>query len=190
MQELGRTLGPGQARWLSGYFAGLDAGLSRDVETAAPAPSGSRTLTLLYGTETGNARELGRALAAAAAEKGFVPQLADMSDYKVRQLKDEQDLLVIVSTYGEGDPPQPAIGFFEYLEGNRAPKLPGLRYSVLALGDSTYEKYCEAGKRIDHRLEALGADRIHARVDCDLDYEEPAAAWSAQLLALLAAGSS
>ena len=85
-----------------------------------------------------------------------------MGDYKVRQLKDEQDLLFIVSTYGEGDPPQPAVGFFEFLEGPRAPKLDGVRYSVLALGNSTYEKYCEAGKRIDRRLEELGATRIQA----------------------------
>jgi sulfite reductase (NADPH) flavoprotein alpha-component len=110
-----------------------------------------------------------------------------MSDYKTRLLKDEQDLLVIVSTYGEGDPPQPAVGFFEFLEGKRAPKLDNVRFSVLALGDSTYEKYCEAGKRIDRRLEALGAARISVRVDCDIDYDEPAAAWSKAVVDHLAA---
>jgi sulfite reductase alpha subunit-like flavoprotein len=110
-----------------------------------------------------------------------------MADYKVRGLKDEQDLLVIVSTYGEGDPPQPSIAFFEFLEGKRAPRLENVRFSVLALGDSTYEKYCEAGKRIDTRLEELGAQRIGDRVDCDIDYDDPAAAWSGAVIDRLAA---
>lgn len=189
LDALARSLTPAQARWISGYFSGLDAGLSRGdaIEApAAPAPQG-RTLTILYGTETGNSRDLGKALAAAATERGLSPQLVDMADYKPRALKDEQDLLVIVSTYGEGDPPQPSVGFFEFLEGQRAPKLEGVRFSVLALGDSTYEKYCEAGKRIDRRLEELGATRISARVDCDIDYEEPALGWTGTVVEQLAA---
>ncbi len=96
-------------------------------------------------------------------------------------------MLFIVSTYGEGDPPQPSVGFFEFLEGPRAPKLDGVRFSVLALGDSTYEKYCEAGKRLDSRLEELGATRLSPRVDCDIDYDDPAAGWSEVVVQLLAA---
>jgi sulfite reductase (NADPH) flavoprotein alpha-component len=185
VEALAAKLTPEQARWISGYFAGLDAGLLR---AAAPlvAPQG-RALTILYGTETGNSRDLAKGLAQAAGERGLAAKLADMADYKVRQLKDEQDLLFVVSTYGEGDPPQPAVGFFEFLEGPRAPKLNGVRYSVLALGDSTYEKYCEAGKRIDERLHELGATSLSERVDCDIDYEEAAAAWSSRLMDLLAA---
>ncbi|HET7815954.1 MAG TPA: assimilatory sulfite reductase (NADPH) flavoprotein subunit [Sphingomicrobium sp.] len=191
VEGLAETLTPEQARWISGYFAGLDAGLLRSGGgQAAPvqAPQG-RTLTILYGTETGNSRDLAKALGAAAGERGLAPKVSDMSDYKVRQLKEEQDILFVVSTYGEGDPPQPAVGFFEFLEGPRAPRLDGLRFSVLALGDSTYEKYCEAGKRIDRRLEELGATRLSPRVDCDIDYEEPAGAWSAAVVALLAAAA-
>jgi sulfite reductase (NADPH) flavoprotein alpha-component len=191
VEALARTLTPAQARWISGYFAGLDAGLLRAgaplAEPAAPAVPQGRTLTILYGTETGNSRDLAKGLAAAAAERGLSPQIADMSDYKTRLLKDEQDLLVIVSTYGEGDPPQPAVGFFEFLEGKRAPKLDNVRFSVLSLGDSTYEKYCEAGKRIDRRLEELGASRISDRIDCDIDYEDPAAEWSRSVIDRLAA---
>src|SRR5215211_424098 len=188
VEALARSLTPEQARWISGYFAGLDAGLLRggsaDVAPLA-APQG-RTLTILYGTETGNSRDLGKALAAAAEARGLTPKLFDMADYKVRGLKDEQDILFIVSTYGEGDPPQPSVGFFEFLEGKRAPKLDGVRFSVLALGDSTYEKYCEAGKRIDNRLEELGATRLSQRIDCDIDYDDPAAGWSEVVVQLLA----
>ena len=190
VQSLSTTLTPDQARWLSGYFAGLDAGmkLAGGVPLGVPeAPSSQRTLTILYGTETGNCRDLAKTLAASAAAKGLKAETFDMADYKQRRLKDEQDMLMVVSTYGEGDPPQPSVGFFEFLEGRKAPKLEGVRYSVLALGDSTYEKYCEAGKRVDARLEELGAKRIHDRVDCDIDYEEPAAAWSRAVVDLLAA---
>jgi sulfite reductase (NADPH) flavoprotein alpha-component len=188
VENLAKTLTPEQARWISGYFAGLDAGLLQaGGVSVAPviAPQG-RTLTILYGTETGNSRDLGKALAASASDRGLAAKLADMGDYKVRQLKDEQDLLFVVSTYGEGDPPQPAVGFFEFMEGPRAPKLEGVRYSVLALGDSTYEKYCEAGKRVDCRMQELGAVRISECADCDVDYEEPAAVWSDRLIERLA----
>ncbi|HZC37912.1 MAG TPA: assimilatory sulfite reductase (NADPH) flavoprotein subunit [Sphingomicrobium sp.] len=191
LEDLAKTLTPEQARWISGYFAGLDAGLlcaGGSDFAAVQAPQG-RTLTILYGTETGNCRDLAKGLAANAADRGLTAKLSDLSDYKVRQLKDEQDILFVVSTYGEGDPPQPSVGFFEFLEGPRAAKLDGVRFSVLALGDSTYEKYCEAGKRIDRRLEELGASRLSLRVDCDIDYEEPAAAWSTALLDLLATPS-
>jgi sulfite reductase (NADPH) flavoprotein alpha-component len=189
VEGLVETLNPEQARWVSGYFAGLDAGLLRGGGAALQpvvAPQ-ARTLTILYGTETGNSRDLAKTLAASASQRGLSPRLSDLSDYKVRQLRDEQDILFVVSTYGEGDPPQPSLGFFEFLEGPRAPRLDGVRYSVLALGDSTYEKYCEAGKRIDRRLEELGAERLSPRIDCDIDYEEPAGAWSETAVELLAA---
>jgi sulfite reductase (NADPH) flavoprotein alpha-component len=191
VQALSTTITPAQARWISGFFAGLDAGMLRAGEPAVEAPApGTRTLTILYGTETGNSAALARQLAEAAKGRGRSAELFDMANYKPRRLKDEQDLLVIVSTYGEGDPPQPAVGFFEFVEGTRAPKLEGVRFSVLALGDSTYEKYCEAGKRLDRRFEELGAERLHERIDCDIDYDEPAAAWSTAVLDLFAVSST
>jgi sulfite reductase (NADPH) flavoprotein alpha-component len=167
----------------------LDAGLARvggGAAAPAAAPQG-RTLTILYGTETGNGRALAKDFAEAAAKRGLAPKVADMADYKVRSLKDEQDVLIIVSTHGEGDPPESAKPFFEFVEGARAPKLADVRYSVLALGDSTYEKYCEAGKRLDRRFEELGAERLGDRVDCDVDYDEPAESWSEALVEKLAA---
>jgi sulfite reductase (NADPH) flavoprotein alpha-component len=190
VQELSRTLSPEQARWLSGYFAGLDAGMQRGapgVLAAAPRSPAARTLTILYGTETGNARDLANRLASSARDQGLAPELFDMAEYKQRRLKDEQDLLIIVSTYGEGDPPQPSVDFFEFVEGRKAPKVDQLRFAVLALGDSSYEFYCEAGKRLDRRFEELGGTRMLDRVDCDIDYEEPATQWSMDILAKLAA---
>jgi sulfite reductase (NADPH) flavoprotein alpha-component len=187
VEALARTVTAEQARWISGYFAGLDSGLLRAGGVAPAAAPQGRTLTILYGSETGNGRDLARSLAATATERGLAPKIADMADYKVRQIKDEQDLLIIVSTHGEGDPPEPAAPFFEFIESSRAPKLSGVRYSVLALGDSTYEHYCEAGKRLDRRLQELGAEPLHDRADCDVDYDEPAAAWSGTLLERLSA---
>ncbi len=196
IDALAATLSPRQALWLSGYFAGLasargltEATLSGATTPIPPTPAQSvaaRTLTILYGTETGNSAALARTAASEAKALGLEAVIADMGDYKPRRLKDEQDLLIIVSTYGEGDPPQPAVDFFEFIEGRKAPSLTGVRYGVLALGDSTYERFCEAGKRLDRRFEELGAIRLLPRVDCDVDYDDPAAAWTADALARVA----
>ena len=198
IQSLAKAISPEQALWLSGYFAGVrdaerrEAGrpaLAPDIPVARPAAApeaDQRRLTILFGSETGNSRALAQALSEAAREVGRQPTVVDIADYKARQLRDEQDLLIVVSTYGEGDPPQGAADFFEFLDSRKAPKLPDLRFAVLALGDSTYERYCEAGKRLDRRLEELGGVRLRPRVDCDVDYDEPAAAWTADVVAKIA----
>lgn len=187
------SLTPEQMLWVSGYFAGHDAGVRGRTALSgaagappAPAAADGRTLTVLFASETGNSEGLAKELAAQAKAIGLNVQLNDMADYKTRRLKDEQDLLLIASTHGEGDPPQGAADIFEFLEGRKAPRLEHVRFSVLALGDSTYERYCEAGRRLDRRLEDLGARRLHPRTDCDVDYEEPAAAWIAAVLPLFA----
>lgn len=192
IRALAASLTPQQTMWVSGYFAGFDdaqrggvglaEGPAGPVAAPAAAQAGVRTLTILYGSETGNSAALAKALAEQCHAVGRSPVVCDMGDYKLRHLKEEQDLVLISATHGEGDPPQAAADFFEYVEGRKAPKLAGVRYAVLALGDSTYEKYCEAGKRLDRRFEELGAVRLQPRADCDVDYEEPAAAWSAALL--------
>lgn len=193
VDALSRTLTPQQARWISGYFAGLDAGLRRAGGrpiVSAHAPAAARPLTILFGTETGNSRDLAKGLAEGARLQGFEPDVLDMADYKPRRLKDEKDLLIVCSTHGEGDPPQSAMNFFEFIEGHKAPKLESTRFCVLALGDSTYEKYCEAGKRLDRRLEELGGTRIMDRVDCDVDYDAAADRWRQDLLVLLGPGTT
>ncbi len=199
VRSVARSLSPQQALWLSGYFAGFAdggqgrAGLLQPAETLRDAPSepatssaSVRSLTVLYGSDTGNSAQLAKLLLDRARRAGFEPRLADMADYKPRQLKEEEDLLIVTSTHGEGEPPPSAAGFFEFVEGRKAPRLEGLRYAVLALGDSTYEFFCGAGRRIDDRLAELGAQRLCARVDCDVDYDDPAAAWMEKALAALA----
>jgi len=149
-----------------------------------------RNLTLLYGTETGNSAEVARSLARDAVRAGVDASVKDMASYQAHSLALEEDVLLIVSTTGEGDPPQPAARFFDHLEGEGAPKLDGVRYSVLALGDSAYQLFCEAGKRLDRRLEALGAVRLAQRVDCDIDYDEPARSWGRAILEKLLSESN
>ena len=196
IKTLSISMKPGQALWISGYFAGLDYAARRQsagddyeplplVDAPAPLAAQQRSLTILYGSETGNSAGLARILHDAAEAKGIEVSLIDMADYKIRRLKDEQDLIIVTSTHGEGDPPFSGMGFFEFIEGRKAPKLPDLRYAVLALGDSTYEFFCEAGKRLDRRLAELGATRLQGCVECDVDYDEPAAAWTALLVAKL-----
>ena len=186
VEILSQSLNPVQALHLSGYFAGLDVGLRHPLPEPASNITASHMLTILYGTETGNAAELARTLESAVKERGLTCTLTDMADYKTRQIAQEQDMLVIVSTYGEGDPPQPATGFFEFIESRKPPRLENKRFAVLALGDSTYEYYCQAGKRIDERLEALGAERLTARIDCDVDYDEQAQIWITAIVDQLA----
>ncbi len=200
IEGLAATLAPDQAVWLSGYFAGLGQSLRgyRGAEAVLPARdekpadlsdvlSRSRTLTILYGTETGNSSELAERIAARARDLGLTVRTADMASYKTRGLKDEQDLLIVTSTHGEGDPPEPAVDFFEFVHGRKAPKLDGMRYAVLGLGDSTYEFFCGASVKLDERLEALGAERLHERIDCDVDYEDPASEWIETTLGLFSA---
>src|SRR3546814_7940063 len=117
IEQLSQSLTAEQARWISGYFAGLDAGLMRaGQQPTALAASAARRLTIVYGSETGNSTELARALSEAATAKGLTANLAAMADYKVRQLCPEKGLLVIISNSGAGDPPQPATAFFEFVQ--------------------------------------------------------------------------
>ncbi|SDI65469.1 sulfite reductase (NADPH) alpha subunit [Ferrimonas sediminum] len=188
LQQLARGLSPVQLAWVSGYLAAF-ANQGAALPSAEVVPASSSPLTILYGSQTGNSRSLASALAQQAQSQGLTVKLVSMADYKPRQLKEEQQLLVLVSTHGEGDPPDDAMALHKFLHSTRAPKLPQLSYSVLALGDSSYDNFCQTGLEFDERLQQLGAQRLLDRADCDVDFEETAAQWQAQVLERLAAAS-
>ncbi len=186
-------LSPQQLLWVSGYTAGLAAATDRSavftsVEPAAaePANAGGKKLTVLYGSQTGNGEELAMALVAAATEGGFQSAAISLSDYKPAALKRESLVTFVISTHGEGDPPDDAELMHEFLLSKKAPPLHDLKYSVLALGDSSYVNYCQTGREFDARLDELGAKRFEALVECDLDYDRPAGEWAARVVSGLA----
>ena len=179
-----------QRLWLNGYLAGLfsdahAAGLNGNSPVAA-APV--KPLTVLFGSQTGTAEGLAKKLVKDAGKLGFGPKLVDMAKYETVDLTREENLIIVTSTYGDGDPPDNAQAFWDFLKSDTAPALPQLRYSVLALGDTNYSAFCEFGKKCDERLEKLGARRVHPRVDCDLDYEAAAKTWSEAAFAALSSG--
>lgn len=135
-------------------------------------------LLVLYGTESGNAESLAEQTVEKANQLGFKAKISNMADISLATLKKVDNLFVIVSTWGEGDPPESATEFYEAFMGDSAPKLDPINYSVLALGDTSYEHFCKIGKDFDTRLESLGGNRLFERQDCDVDFDDDFAAWS------------
>jgi sulfite reductase (NADPH) flavoprotein alpha-component len=176
-----------QRQWLNGYLAGYfsNAGsvqaLDGQIQPAAP----KRPVLILYGSQTGTAEGLARKTAKVAETKGFAPKVLSMEKYASVDLTAEENVLVITSTYGDGDPPDNAQGFWSWLSDDAAPRLEKTSFSVLALGDTNYPQFCEFGKRCDTRLEQLGAKRFSNRVDCDVDYEDAAKGWAEAVFAAL-----
>ncbi|MEM1300306.1 MAG: sulfite reductase flavoprotein subunit alpha [Pseudomonadota bacterium] len=166
-----------QRAWISGFMAGMSTRLLAGADAGAPGEVAAKPLDILFGTQTGNAEEVANEAATLAQSRGFKPQVADLDAIEMDQLAAMEHLIVVVSTYGEGEMPDNAELFWEALSASTAPRLENLQYGVLALGDTSYEHFCQAGKLIDMRLEQLGAKRLAARVDCDVDFEEAATAW-------------
>ncbi|WP_435014513.1 assimilatory sulfite reductase (NADPH) flavoprotein subunit [Xanthomonas arboricola] len=174
--------------WLSGYTAGLAQG--QPPRSLAVLPGGqphapaqeSQRLTVLYGSQTGNARREAEQLATEAEAAGLSVRLLRADQYPTRELASERLLYVVISTQGEGDPPDDAIGLVEFLASRRAPKLPELKYAVLGLGDSSYADFCGIARRIDDRLAELGGSRVQPRGEADLDIDSVAAPWRTQAL--------
>lgn len=199
INQLLSTLTPEQQVWLSGYLTA-----NQQLGTAVVAPEAAtanattastsigtndtheitktRAITVLYGSETGNAQSLAEVLDARLTENGYTVTLSSMDTFKTKDLKKVEDLFIVSATHGEGDPPDNAITFHEFIHSRKAPKLSGVRYSVLSLGDESYEFFCQTGKDFDARLKELGGESLVERVDCDLDYDEPADKWMNDIL--------
>ncbi|HET9715797.1 MAG TPA: flavodoxin domain-containing protein [Pseudolabrys sp.] len=172
------TATPVQRAWLAGFLAGIDAssGGALSVQPAAPTRP-AEPLTIVYASESGNSEKLAGDIAKAARKNGLKPSVIDMADLELSALSSAKKLVFIAATWGEGDPPARAVRAYNELMGEAAPRLDGVEFGVLALGDTAYVEFCAIGKKIDERLAALGGKRVIDRVDCDLDFSEPAARW-------------
>lgn len=181
---------PEQRAYLNGFLAGMFSHVPATSGTAAPAPAAKplEPLSILFGSQTGNCENLAKRIAKEAGKRGFAPTVHDLAKYPLAQLPGERALLVVTSTYGDGEPPDNAKGFWDHIAAAPGPALKGLRFSVCGIGDSSYAKFCGFGKDVDSRLEALGAGRAHPRCDCDVDYEETFAKWLSGALTSLAPG--
>ncbi|MEM9237989.1 MAG: flavodoxin domain-containing protein [Verrucomicrobiota bacterium] len=173
---------PEQRAWLQDFLTTALAGAA-----AAPVPAGPTVpVTVLWGSQTGNAEGLAKQLVKRMKKGGFEPEVHDMAAYDRSRLTQEKNLLIITSTYGDGEPPDNAADLYDWILSDEAPKLEGVSYSVLALGDTNYPDFCKCGIDFDERLAALGGNRIFNRVDSDVDFDEPFAEWSDGVIGILA----
>jgi sulfite reductase (NADPH) flavoprotein alpha-component len=179
------TASPIQRAWLAGFLAGLDASGGAHLPQPVAAARPAEPLTIVYASESGNSEKLAGDVAKAARKNGLKPTIIDMADLELAELTKAKRLVVIAATWGEGEPPARALRAYNELMGGGAPRLDGVEFGVLALGDTAYAEFCAIGKKIDERLAALGGKRAVERVDCDLDFGEPAARWISDAVKVL-----
>ncbi|MCQ9066640.1 assimilatory sulfite reductase (NADPH) flavoprotein subunit [Vibrio diabolicus] len=183
LQQTVSELSSQQLAWVSGYFWGLAqnqpntavAPIAQATAAVSAKPAGK--LSIIFASQTGNAKGVAEALEQEAKAEGIAVELFDASDYKGKNLAKETHVIIVASTNGEGEAPDNAIELHEFLQSKKAPKLSNLQYGVIALGDSSYEFFCQTGKDFDAYLSKLGATPFIDRLDCDVDYEAPAAEW-------------
>ncbi len=180
------TASPTQRAWLAGFLAGLDAAGGQPAAVPAAPPKAAAPLTVIYASESGNSEALAGNVAKLARKQGFKPKVVDFSDLDVATLPKAGKLIAIAATWGEGEPPARAVRAYGELMGEGAPRLDGVEFAVLSLGDTSYAEFCAIGKALDARFEALGAKRAAERADLDLDFEKPAADWIKGALKALA----
>ena len=185
------TLTPLQLAWLSGHAWSQASGVEQQVAgqhlaanlTALSAEPFS--ITVLSGSQTGNAKSVADKVAAELTEAGIAVKRVALKDYKAKTIADEKYLLLVTSTQGEGEPPEEGVVLHKLLNGKKAPKLTELQFAVLGLGDSSYPNFCQAGKDFDQRFAELGATRLFERVDADLDYSATAEQWIQDIVAIV-----
>ncbi|EKK4079887.1 NADPH-dependent assimilatory sulfite reductase flavoprotein subunit [Cronobacter dublinensis] len=177
---------PTQLAWLSGYFWGMvnqQPGATVVQTPAAPAS----VITLISASQTGNARRVAEALRDDLLAAQLNVNLVNAGDYKFKQIAQEKLLVIVTSTQGEGDPPEEAVALHKFLLSKKAPKLEGAAFAVFGLGDTSYERFCQAGKDFDTRLAELGGERLLDRVDADVEYQAAALAWRQRVVDVLKA---
>ena len=171
--------------WVNGYLSGLvsngKVNGNADTNGQDHKAVSTKKITLAFGTETGNSKKLATQLAAAGKKHGVIVKLTDLSQYRVADLLKEEFFFVVISTQGEGEPPIPAKKFYDYIHENEL-SLPNLKFSVLALGDTSYPMFCKTGEDVDTRFKAFGAKEVVPIQKCDVDYEEDAQAWFNKVL--------
>ena len=177
-----------QRAWLSGFFAGMQTQMVQNMSSAQLADS--RCLHILFGTQTGNAESVAHDAASVAKAHGLKPIVKGMDEIDSQAFVSMEYLLIITSTYGEGEMPDNAQMLWQEMNSDLAPKLPHLNYSVLALGDTGYDLFCQAGILWDNRLAELGATRLASRVECDVDFETPAQTWMIEVIPQLSTSAS
>lgn len=183
LQKLVSQLNPIQQAWVSGFLAGSAQTAGAQLPSTVAANAAPAVLTILFASQTGNAKSVASKLKAAAEQLGLNVNLQDIASYKTNALAKEQHLIIVTSTYGEGEPPESAVSFHKFLFGKKASALPQLNFSVLGLGDSSYEFFCQTAVDFDTQLTKLGANRIQAPALLDVDYDTGAATWQAEVLA-------
>jgi sulfite reductase (NADPH) flavoprotein alpha-component len=177
-----------QRMWLKGFLDGINSTLtpaSGDSSHKAVAQPSGHPVTIAWGSQTGTCETLGKKVAKILSGKGHIPTVLDMQEVTPEALAKTERLLLITSTYGDGEPPDNAAALHSSLHAGDAPQLPSLNYSVLALGDSSYPEFCKCGHDFDTRLAALGAIRIAPIMECDVDYDDSFGKWISSLEAAL-----
>ncbi len=179
-----------QRAWLNGFLAGLHSAPAPGTNVAAAPPTNAEPLLILFGSQTGSAEGLAKKLAKESSGRGYAPKVLALNDYETANIPAASKAVIISSTWGDGDAPDNAVNFWNWLKADSAPRLEHLNFAVLGLGDKNYSDFCGASKKFDERLEALGAKRLVPRGECDVDYEAAAKTWTENLWAKIGNGSA
>ncbi len=182
-----------QRQWLNGFLAGAFSGHHANTITPELSAPPKERVPVLFGSQSGNAGELAEEFSGKLIAAGFDAPVIDMEDFEEIDFSKEKTVLIVTSTWGEGDPPDNAVAFWEWLSASDCPRMEHLKYAVCGLGDSNYLNFCATAKKFDERLSELGAAQLTERIDCDVDYEDDAAAWLDSVLektGVIAGGSS
>jgi sulfite reductase (NADPH) flavoprotein alpha-component len=182
LQELINTSSKEEIIWINGYLNGLVSGHGNTATPKLNQPV--KKISILYGTETGNSKKLALQFTSAAKHHALNARCTAVEQYRHEDLVKEGFLLIVISTQGEGEPPETAKKFYDFLHTTET-RLENLKYGILALGDSSYPLFCKTGEDVDQQLQRLGASRLLPVQKCDVDYEEPAEAWFKAVIDLL-----